>query len=371
MIVKSLELENFRNHSDTKIEFCERFNIFYGDNGQGKTNILEAIYLCASGRSHRTTKDSELIKFGCDYFNISTLVNNSGLDRNINIKYINNQKKQIKINDIPLKKIGLLMGNLYAVLFAPEDLFIVKQGPGERRRFVDITLSQIKPSYFYNLQLLAKILKQRNILLKNIYSKTGLIDTIDVWNSKLAEVAANIILERKKFASNLSELAQKQHMFITKNREIITFDYDCNFQIYNSNLKNDIIDMYIKQLEKSIDRDIAIGYTTIGPHRDDYDILINSKSLKLYGSQGQQRSSVLSLKIAEIELINEETGQYPILLLDDVMSELDENRQRYLMDSIKNVQTFITCTNDSNFKNLLENSKRYFRIENGNVINSF
>jgi DNA replication and repair protein RecF len=218
---------------------------------------------------------------------------------------------------------------------------------------------------------LAKILKHRNILLKNIYSKTGLIDTIDVWNSKLAEVAADIILERKKFASYLSELAQKQHMFITSDKEIITFNYDCNFQIYNSNIKSDIIGMYIKQLEKSIDRDISIGYTTIGPHRDDYDILINNKSLKLYGSQGQQRSSVLSLKIAEIELIHEETGNYPILLLDDVMSELDESRQKYLMDSIKNVQTFITCTNDSNFKNLLENSKRYFRIENGNVLNSF
>ncbi len=371
MIVKSLFLDNFRNHRDTKIDFSDRFNIIYGNNGQGKTNILEAIYLCAAGRSHRTSKDTELVRFSSDYYNISTHVFNNGIDRNINIKYFNNEKKQIKINEIPIKKLGSLMGNLYAVLFSPEDLSIIKQGPGERRRFVDITLSQIKPTYFYNLQLLAKILKQRNILLKNLYSKTGLVDTIDIWNYKLAEVAANIILERKKFSDILSEFAQNQHKFITNNKEIITFNYDCNFNYHNSDKKNEIIDIYIKLLEKSINRDISIGYTSIGPHRDDYDILINNNSLKLYGSQGQQRSSVLSIKIAEIELINKETGQYPILLLDDVMSELDENRQKYLMESIRCVQTFITCTNDSNFKNILNDSARYFLIENGSVINCF
>lgn len=368
MIVKSLYLENFRNHVDTKIEFSDRFNIIYGNNGQGKTNILEAIYLCATGRSHRTSKDTELVRFNCDFYDINTFVINNGLDKNINIKYINNQKKQIKINEIPLKKLGLLMGNLYAVLFAPEDLSIIKQGPGERRRFVDITLSQIRPSYFYNLQLLAKILKQRNILLKNIYSKKDLIDTIDIWNIKLAEVSANIILERQKFADTLSELAQKQHKFITNGKEIINFDYQCNFNIHKSRSKNDISDIYLKLLEKSINRDISIGYTTIGPHRDDYDILINNNSLKMYGSQGQQRSSVLSIKIAEIELINNETGQYPVLLLDDVMSELDENRQKYLMNSIKSVQTFITCTSDKKFRNLINTSASYFKIDSGSVI---
>ena len=371
MIVKSLFLENFRNHIDTKITFSDRFNIIYGDNGQGKTNILEAIYLCASGRSHRTSKDSELVRFGSNSYNINTFVYNGGLDKNISITYLINQKKQITINEIPLKKLGTLMGNLYAVLFSPEDLFIVKQGPMERRRFVDITLSQIKPSYFYNLQLLAKILKQRNMLLKNLYNKAGSLDTIDVWNSKLAEVAASIIIARQDFTKTLSELAQRQHKFLTVEKEIISFDYNCNFQIYNATKKSELIDLYLKQLEKSVKRDITLGYTSIGPHRDDYDILINGKSLKLYGSQGQQRSAVLSLKIAEIELINNETGQYPVLLLDDVMSELDENRQKYLMNSIKDVQTFITCTNDTHFKDYLKRSSKYFKIENGRVINSF
>ncbi len=371
MIVKSLALENFRNHIDTKIVFSDRFNIIYGDNGQGKTNILEAIYLCASGRSHRTSKDSELVRFGSSSYNINSFVYNGGLDKNISIKYLLDQKKQISINDIPLKKLGALMGNLYAVLFSPEDLFIVKQGPMERRRFVDITLSQIKPSYFYNLQLLAKILKQRNMLLKNLYNKAGLLDTIDVWNSKLAEVAASIIIARQDFTKALSELAQRQHKFLTVEKEIISFDYNCNFQIYNASNKSELIDLYLKHLEKSITRDIALGYTSIGPHRDDYDILINGKSLKLYGSQGQQRSAVLSLKIAEIELINSETGQFPVLLLDDVMSELDENRQKYLMNSIKDVQTFITCTNDAHFKEYLKSSANYFKIENGRVINCF
>ncbi|MHB8064018.1 MAG: DNA replication/repair protein RecF, partial [Ruminiclostridium sp.] len=209
------------------------------------------------------------------------------------------------------------------------------------------------------------------MLLKSINSKSELFDTIDIWNTKLAEVAVAIIIARQNFAKILSALAQKQHKLLTIEKEIISFDYDCSFQIYEENKKSELIDLYLKQLEKSIARDMSLGYTSIGPHRDDYDILINNKSLKLYGSQGQQRSAVLSLKIAEIELINSETGQFPVLLLDDVMSELDENRQKYLMDSIKNVQTFITCTNDAHFRNLLRSSSKYFKVENGNVVDEF
>lgn len=371
MIVKSLDLENFRNHKTTKISFSDSFNIIFGDNGQGKTNILEAIYLCASGRSHRTAKDSELIRFSCDSYKIETFVKNNGLDKNICIDYHEDQKKQIKINEIPLHKIGALMGNLYAVLFSPEDLFIVKQGPMERRRFVDITLSQIKPSYFYDLQLLSKILKQRNSLLKILNKNVALIDTMDVWNQKLAEVSAAIMTARQIFSKKLSELAQNQHKFLTIEKEIISFDYHCSIPASDNMKKSEIIDIYLKQLEKNISRDIVLGYTSAGPHRDDYDISINGNSLKLFGSQGQQRSSVLSLKIAEIELIYNETGEYPVLLLDDVMSELDENRQKYLMDSIRNVQTFITCTSDVHFRKTLKSSCKYFKIEDGSVEYSF
>lgn len=369
MIVKSLILENFRNHENTKILFSDRFNIIYGDNGQGKTNILEAIYLCASGRSHRTSKDAELIRFGSSSYNINSLVLNGGLDKNINITFNLDQKKQIKINDIPLKKMGSLMGNLYAVLFSPEDLLIVKQGPLERRRFVDITLSQIKPSYFYNLQLLSKILKQRNILLKSINCNPSLLDTMDIWNIKLAEVSADIITDRHDFAKILSGLARKQHNFLTHDKETVNFCYNSGFRIEEGIKKSEISESYIKQLERCIRRDLSLGYTSIGPHRDDYDIFINDKSLKMFGSQGQQRSAVLSLKIAEIELISSITGQYPVLLLDDVMSELDENRQKYLMDSIKNVQTFITCTNDSHFRNSYKDEYKYFKVLNGSIVN--
>lgn len=371
MIVKSLDLENFRNHKDTKILFSDRFNIIYGDNGQGKTNILEAIYLCASGRSHRTSRDSELIRFGCNSYNIKAFVKKSGLDREIDISYFNDQKKQIKINEIPLNKIGALMGNLYAVLFSPEDLFIVKQGPMERRRFVDITLSQIKPSYFYDLQLMAKILKQRNMLLKSLNTNPSLADTMEIWNTKLAEVAASIIISRRKFSENLSKLAQNQHKYLTVEKEIISFNYDCSFQINDDSKREELIENYVKILEKTLMRDITLGYTSVGPHRDDYDILINDKSLKIYGSQGQQRSAVLSLKIAEIELIYKETEEYPVLLLDDVMSELDDNRQRYLMDSITNVQTFITCTSDLHFRNILKGKCNYFKIEDGRAAGEF
>lgn len=368
MIVKSLKLENFRNHSDTGILFSDRFNIIYGDNGQGKTNILEAIYLCASGRSHRTSKDSELIKFGCNSFQVETFVKNSGLDKNISISYLADHKKQIRINEIPLLKIGALMGNLYSVIFSPEDLLIVKQGPQERRRFVDITLSQIKPSYFYDLQLLTKILKQRNTLLKSISSNSALLDTMEIWNTKLAEVAASIIISRKNFARSLSMLAQNQHKYLTVEKEIISFNYECSFQISEDINKSSIIDKYVLALEKNLTRDIALGYTTVGPHRDDFDILINQKSLKTYGSQGQQRSAVLSLKIAEIELIYKETGEYPVLLLDDVMSELDDNRQKYLMDSITKVQTFITCTSDNNFRSTLSENCNYYKVIEGSVV---
>ncbi|WP_024832698.1 DNA replication/repair protein RecF [Ruminiclostridium josui] len=371
MIVKSLVLENYRNHTNTRIVFSDRFNIIYGDNGQGKTNILEAIYLCASGRSHRTSKDSELIKFGCNKFSITAhILNSSSLDKDIEIEYYDNQKKQIKINEIPIKKIGALMGNLYAVLFSPEDLFIVKQGPTERRRFVDITLSQIKPSYFYNLQQLTKILKQRNTLLKNINANPKLMDTIDIWNIRLAEVASSIIIARRTFSKMLSSLAESQHNYLTDKSEKISFDYKCSFQITENNEKEQIQNQYIKNLEKSLSRDIILGYTTIGPHRDDYDILVNGKSLKLYGSQGQQRSAVLSLKIAEIELVKKETNQYPVLLLDDVMSELDNNRQKYLMESIKEVQTFITCTSIEHFDNLLSGKSNFYKVVGGNIQNS-
>ncbi len=369
MIVKNLVLENYRNHTNTRIVFSDRFNIIYGDNGQGKTNILEAIYLCASGRSHRTSKDSELIKFGCDKFNINAYISNSGsLDKEIEISYYENQKKQIKINDIPIQKLGALMGNLYAVLFSPEDLFIVKQGPTERRRFVDITLSQIKPSYFYNLQQMIKILKQRNTLLKNISGNSKLMDTVDIWNIRLAEVAASIITARRTFSKILSDLAESQHNFITDKSEKISFDYKCSFQINEDDSKEQIQNLYIKQLEKCFSRDIILGYTTTGPHRDDYDITVNDKSLKLYGSQGQQRSAVLSLKIAEIELVKKETNQYPVLLLDDVMSELDNNRQKYLMDSIKEVQTFITCTSTDHFDKF--GDSKFFKIVGGNIQSS-
>lgn len=367
MIVNSLELSSFRNHTDTKLSFSEKFNVFYGNNGQGKTNILEALYICASGRSHRTSKDVELIQFGKDAFKILTKVNNSGYEKEIDIKFFNNQKKQIRVNQIPIKKIGSLMGNLFAVIFSPEDLFIVKQGPAERRRFVDITLSQIKPSYFYDLQSYSKILKQRNMLLKNFDSQNNLKDTIDIWNYKLSQVAASIIVNRKQYSDKISELASNQHRFLTVDKEIISFNYDCSFDVNNKYEKNIISELYLKQLQKSIHRDVALGYTSIGPHRDDYDIFINDKSLKLYGSQGQQRSAVLSLKIAEIELISKETGEMPILLLDDVMSELDDNRQKYLLNSIVDVQTFITCTSKLQFDKLSGNSL-YFLVSGGQII---
>lgn len=369
MQINNLKLRNFRNYNSLNIEFKEAFNIIYGNNAQGKTNIIEAIFLCASGRSHRTSKDNELLKYGLDSFVIKLLLDKKNIKEEIEITYNSEVRKRIRINEIPVKKIGDLMGHLNAVIFSPEDLLLIKQGPAERRRFADITLSQLRPSYFYDLQQYAKILYQRNTLLKSITFKKELEDTLDVWDRHLVKTGTRIMKARSNFVIKLDTLAKLRHYKLTNNEENLSLKYNPSFEYNIGSHDMDMEDNFTKVLARNRGREIQKGTTIIGPHRDDIDIILNGESTKIYGSQGQQRTSVLSMKLAEIDLMKEESGDYPVLLLDDVLSELDDRRKEYLLESINGVQTFITCTDRRFFQRSTE-ATEFFYVEGGNIVNN-
>jgi DNA replication and repair protein RecF len=364
--IDSVKLKNFRNYDEAEAGFADTYNIIYGNNAQGKTNIIESIFLCASGRSHRTSRDNELLKYGCGFFEIWLDYRKENVNEQIHILYRNDERKRISINEIPLKKIGDLMGHLNAVMFSPEDLLLIKQGPAERRRFVDMTLSQIRPSYFYDLQQYAKILFQRNNLLKNISMDRKLADTLDVWDHHLIRTGTRIMKERRSFLSRLDILSEIRHARLTNNEEKLKLDYAPSFDLTGIENEDDIEEIFRRNVAKSREKELLKGTTTIGPHRDDIDILLNGESTKIYASQGQQRTSVLSIKLAEIDLMKEETSEFPVLLLDDVLSELDDRRKEYLLDSIEGIQTFITSTEKRFFTRSTTNAK-FFIVIDGNI----
>jgi DNA replication and repair protein RecF len=366
--IKNLKLRDFRNYKSLNVDFAKNFNIIYGNNAQGKTNIIEAVFLCASGRSHRTSKDIELLKYDTARFGIKLLFEKDNIQEEIDIAYTPEEKKKIKINEIPVKKIGDLMGHLNAVIFSPEDLLVIKQGPAERRRFADITLSQLKPSYFYDLQQYAKILYQRNTLLKNIVVNKELENTLDVWDRHLVRTGSRIMTIRSGFIKKLDEIAAVRHAKLTNNEEVLKLKYNPSFELGNILNTQEIEEIFTKTLEKCRKREIMKGTSMYGPHRDDIDIILNGESTKIYGSQGQQRTSVLSMKLAEIDLMKEESGDSPVLLLDDVLSELDDKRKEYLIENINGLQTFITCTDKRFFQRNTENDALFY-VENGNIAN--
>ncbi len=367
MKIERLELQNFRNYKKESIEFSKNFNIIYGENAQGKTNIIEAVFLCASGRSHRTSKDVELIKFHNEGYCVKVDIENNDAKKKIEIEYKIGKKKAIRINEIAVKKIGGLMGNLLAVIFSPEDLMVIKEGPTLRRRFIDITISQIKPTYFYDLQQYNKILLQRNALLKEIPKNRSLIETLDVWDENIAKVAARIIRVRFEFIMRLGRIAKEKHFKLTNEKENMIIEYKTSLDVIDKD-ESEIEKDLAKYLEKNRNIDLKRCTTSIGPHRDDYEIVIDGMNIKMFGSQGQQRTSILSIKLSEIEIIKEETGEYPVLLLDDVMSELDQKRQEYLIDNIDEIQTFITCTEANILNNKSEKEFKYIKVEEGRII---
>ena len=366
MYIKNLVLKNFRNYNFAEIDFHKNLNIFVGDNGQGKTNILESIFLSAFGQSFRTRKDKDLINFESDGSYVKAEIEKENFDVEIEIKIKDDLKKEIKVNGNNLIKRSDLFGNFNVVVFSPEDLKLIKDGPSERRKFIDREISNLKKSYCNNLLEYHRILNQRNSLLKSSRNKKSLMDTIEIWDQKLSKIGSKIIIDKNTFIKKLNYESNKLHLNFTENKENINIKYLSNLKI-NEFEYDKIYKEFINRLQKNLKSDIEKGFTSVGPHRDDIEITINGREAKIFGSQGQQRTVALSIKLSQINIIYEEIGEYPVLLLDDVMSELDMKRQNDLIKSLINIQTIITLTDTGSImKNYLRNSK-IFSVEKGNI----
>lgn len=360
MKIESLSIANFRNYSNLTVKFDDKVNVFIGKNAQGKTNLLESIYFCCIGKSFKSCKDKEIIKWGEEKSRIKLLANKKYRDVDIEIRLDKSKKKSIEINNLPIRKIGELIGEINIVFFSPQELKLVRESPDERRKFMDIAISQNNKRYFYQLGRYEKILANRNKLLKISQSIDVVKETIDIWDRALVSSAKFIAFERKKFIQQILPYAQKAHSYISGGREDLKLDYisGCNVNMDENFEKN-----MDKLLKKNLEKDFKLGYTTLGVHRDDIDIFLNGVEVKNFGSQGQQRTVALALKLAELENMFIINGEYPILLLDDVFSELDLERQQRLLKFVDRTQTFITCTDEKEIK-----GKMYY-IKDGNIIN--
>lgn len=357
MIIKSIELSNFRNYESLNIQFDSGTNILYGDNAQGKTNILEAAYLSGTTKSHKSSKDKEMIRFNCEESHIRTIVEKNDKEYQIDMHLRSRGSKGVAVNKIPIKKASELFGILNIVFFSPEDLNIIKEGPAERRRFLDSELCQLDKLYLSDLAKYNKILNQRNKLLKDISFRPDLMETLSVWDMQLVETGKRIIQRRKIFIEELNEIIGQIHSNISGGKEHLILKYEPNI--------DDIF--FGDELIKAKQKDLKLCQTTVGPHRDDMLFSVDGIDIRKFGSQGQQRTSALSLKLSEIEIVKKSIHSTPVLLLDDVLSELDSSRQNYLLNSISDIQTIITCTGLEEFvKNRFEINK-VFKIVNGKV----
>lgn len=357
MIIKSLELADYRNYDTLDIKFDKGTNILYGDNAQGKTNILEAIYVAATTKSHKGSKDKEIINFDKEEAHIRTYLEKDQVETRVDMHLRKSKSKGIAVDGTKLKKAADLLGLCNVVFFSPEDLGIIKNGPSERRRFIDMELCQLDSIYLYNLNNYNKIVNQRNKLLKDMYMNPDLKETLNIWDMQLVSYGTKIIERRKIFVSQLNEIIYDIHKKLSGDREELKIVYEPNVSIED----------FEKNMRVSRDRDIKAKMTTVGPHRDDFSILTGDVDIRKFGSQGQQRTAALSLKLSEIELVKKITKDNPVLLLDDVLSELDSRRQNYLLNSIGDIQTIITCTGLEEFVNNRFEINRVFKVENGKV----
>ena len=357
MIIKSLELSDYRNYDSLTIEFCNGTNILYGDNAQGKTNILEAIYVSATTKSHKGSKDKDIVHFNKEEAHIRTNIEKDGVPSRIDMHRRKNKSKGIAVDGQKLKKAADLLGLCNVVFFSPEDLGIIKNGPSERRRFVDMELCQLDQFYLYNLNNYNKIVNQRNTLLKDMYFNPQLRETLNIWDMQLVSYGSKIIERRKLFVDQLNEIIYDIHKKLSGGKEEIRIVYEPDVQI----------EEFEKELSLNQDRDIKAKMTTVGPHRDDFSFMIADTDIRKFGSQGQQRTAALSLKLSEIEIVKKITKDTPRLLVDDVLSELDSNRQDYLLNSIGDIQTIITCTGLEEYVNNRFEINRVFHVSNGEV----
>lgn len=355
MIIKSLELADFRNYEILNIEFDKGTNILYGDNAQGKTNILEAIYVSATTKSHKGSRDKEIINFDKEESHIRTYLQKEEVSYKVDMHLRKSKSKGIAIDGQKIKKAADLLGLLNVVFFSPEDLSIIKSGPAERRRFADMELCQLDNFYLYNLNNYNRIIHQRNRLLKDMYFNPGLKETLNIWDSQLVSFGSKIIERRAVFAKQLCEIIIDIHKKLSGGKETLIIKYEPDVTAEN----------FEQKMKENQEKDIRSKLTAVGPHRDDFSFLVNGIDIRRYGSQGQQRTAALSLKLSEIELVKKITKDMPVLLLDDVLSELDSSRQNYLLNSIGNIQTIITCTGLDEFINNRFEINRVYKITNG------
>lgn len=357
MFIESIQLNNFRNYETLQIEFDRGTNILYGDNAQGKTNILESVYLCGTSKSHKGSKDKEIIRFQNPESHIRMMVRKNDLSYKIDMHLRKNKAKGVAINGIPIKKARELLGVVNLVFFSPEDLNIIKNGPGERRRFLDMELCQLDNIYITELASYNHIVNQRNKLLKDLFAQPRLKETLDVWDMQMTNYGKKLIEKREAFVEELNDIIGEIHRNLTGGIENIDI-------VYEPNVKSAEFE---HTLFRNRERDIRMKLTSVGPHRDDFCVMVNGVDIRKYGSQGQQRTAALSLKLSEIYLVKKKIKDTPVLLLDDVLSELDSSRQTYLLDSIHDIQTLITCTGLDDFISHQFEINKVFHVVKGNV----
>ena len=369
MKLTNLQLQNFRNYESVQLEFTDGVHVFIGENAQGKTNLMESIYALAMTKSHRTTNDKELIRWNKEFATIKGTVEKTATKTNLELQF-SKKGKIAKVNYLEQKRLSSYLGNLNVILFAPENLTLVKGSPQNRRKFVDMELGQMSSLYLYDLVEYNRVLKQRNTYLKQLAIKKKQPDEyLEVLSEMLSELASKIVFHRLDFMKQLEALAIPIHDQLSLGREKFSVSYQATIPLEDGLTPSQMKEIYINQFKKNQTREADQATTLIGPHRDDLIFYLNEIPVQTYGSQGQQRSTVLSLKLAEIELMKLSTGEYPLLLLDDVLSELDDDRQTHLIKAIENkVQTFITTTSLDGIKQQFINEPVLIPIEKGTIL---
>ncbi|MBO8172181.1 MAG: DNA replication/repair protein RecF [Bacillaceae bacterium] len=367
MFLNHIELTHFRNYDQLRLSFDRNVTLFVGQNAQGKTNLLEAIFTLAMAKSHRTSKDRELIQWEQDFAVIKGEASRKYSDPRLELQ-LSGRGKKAKLNGIEQRKLSDYVGALNVVMFAPEDLSIVKGSPSVRRRFLDMEIGQVSPAYLYHLSDYNKLVSQRNQYLKEIYLHKQKTDMLDVWNQQMAQLIVKILKKRWEFIDKINEWADAIHQNITNSSESLTIRYDQSIEMDPNMPENEAIDVILDHFNTIQEKEIMRGTTLAGPHRDDLSFFINQINVQQFGSQGQQRTTALSVKLAELELIHEEVGEYPILLLDDVLSELDESRQSHLLDTIQGrVQTFVTTTGVEGLRHQTLENATVYRVKQGSI----
>ncbi|MGM0752776.1 MAG: DNA replication/repair protein RecF [Bacillota bacterium] len=368
MYIEQLELRNYRNYESIDVSFENKVNVILGENAQGKTNIMESIYVLAMAKSHRTSNDKDLIRWDEEYAKIKGRIQkyNGALPLEL---VLSKKGKKAKSNHLEQSKLSQYVGNMNVVMFAPEDLHLVKGSPQVRRRFIDMEIGQVSPVYLHDISLYQKILQQRNHYLKQLQTKKQKDQTmLDVLTEQFIEMAVKITKKRFEFVQLLESWAKPIHSGISRNLETLEIVYKPSLDVSDNQEWSKMVDIYEQKFDGIREREIDRGVTLVGPHRDDLQFIVNGRDVQTFGSQGQQRTTALSVKLAEIELIHSEIKEYPILLLDDVLSELDDYRQSHLLNTIQGkVQTFVTTTNVDGIDHQTLNEATTFEVEAGSM----